>query len=160
MNCSNEFLFAIVGGLTQTTLLLPGDYFVREDEEVPDKVVLIEKGVLEVMSDGKCIRTMERGDVIGKRWLLQAKDEESKDCKNDHDCIRAHTPCTLLSGLDDVESLVDLTMRYPKDFTILRADRSRINSRRHDRNARFRHAVHLTLDTIRATTREHTSDGE
>jgi hypothetical protein len=54
-------------------VLLARDYIVQErDKILPQQVILVEKGRLEVISNGKCTRTLERGDIIGKRWLLEA----------------------------------------------------------------------------------------
>jgi hemoglobin-like flavoprotein len=134
-HCSNEFLFALVGPMQGMKLLLPGDYFFREKELVPQHIILVEKGTLEVIANGKCVRTLQRGDVIGKRWLLQAGHDTMAGERNDltfkaQTSLRAHTACNLITGYENPEAILNLRLRYPKDFILLKGDRERINTRR------------------------------
>lgn len=102
--CSNEFLLSLVSALHQNTMLITGDYFVQEQDKIPQQVFLVEKGRLEVISNGKCTRTLERGDIINKWWLLQPGKESSTSdgfSRRVQPSIHAHSGCTLISGLSD-----------------------------------------------------------
>jgi hypothetical protein len=105
-------------------------------------VIFIESGQLEVISDGKCTRTLQRGDIIGKRWLLKASGEDHESMESLHNSsnskkfstqtsLRAHTTTTLVSGLSDVEDVQDLAERFETDFALLRMDRELVNNRRY-----------------------------
>lgn len=130
-HCSNDFLFAMVGALDDKQMLLTGDYYFKELENVPQSVVLIEKGSLQVIRDGKCVRILQAGDVIGKRWLLAAAkkgNNETTTTFHAQTSLRAQTECTLITGLSDLVEVRALTSRFPKDTAILKADRTRVNT--------------------------------
>jgi len=138
VHTNQDFLFAIVGGLKQKHVLLAGDFFFEETDTIPEQVIFVESGKIDVLSGGKCVRTLQRGDVIGKRWLLTAGQVTHQSATGnpsfqDKTSLRAHTECVLLSGLTSAEDIVELRSRYPKDFVLLRADRERINEKREAR---------------------------
>ena len=138
-HCSRDFMFAIVGSLKRRTLLLPGDFYCTEEESLPQQVILIESGRLEVITNGICKRVLQRGDVIGKRWLLTASGHDGESDKKKalsfsaQTSLRAHSDCTLRTGLFDAEEVRNLSQRYPNDFAMLKADRNRINGQRRAR---------------------------
>ena len=121
---------------------MAGDFYFREEETIPEQVLFIESGQLEVISDGKCTRTLQRGDIIGKRWLLKASGEDQESMESmhgsanfkrfsTHTSLRAHTTTTLISGLSDIEDVQDLAERFDTDFALLRMDRELVNKRRY-----------------------------
>jgi hypothetical protein len=124
---------------------MAGDYYIREEDSIPEQVIFVEAGQLEVISDGKCTRTLQRGDIIGKRWLIKASGEDEQSTESFHESInfqnfskktslRAHTNTTLISGLSDVEDVKDLAERFETDFALLRMDRELVNKRRYRRH--------------------------
>jgi hypothetical protein len=123
------------GGLTGTTLLLPGDYVFKEGDKVKNEVVLVEKGKVEVISNGAAIRILQRGDVIGKRWLLDTSGEGGSSIGET--TLRAHSGCTLSTGLADHEEIVELRRRYENDFYSLETGRDAINKTRKARLERI-----------------------
>lgn len=122
--CSNDFLFAMTGGLSETRILLPGDYLCNEDEHLPNRVFLVDDGKIDVVCEGKCLRTLRRGDVIGKRWLLDAPVDENDKEERRWTALRALTPCKIIYGLEDRKAINELRERYPKDFSLLRYQRN------------------------------------
>jgi len=132
-HCSRQFMFAIVGSLKEQKLLLPGDVYMTEADTIPQQVILVESGQLEVLSNGCCKRVLQRGDVVGKRWLLTAGNDDTNGTSISFSAktsFRAHTECTLKSGLSDIKEVANLQERYEKDFVILKGDRERINAQR------------------------------
>jgi hypothetical protein len=77
---------------------------------------------------------LQRGDVIGKRWLLDASGEEKGVSFAVSTSIRAMTSVKLLSGLSDVKVVQDLHSRYRKDFLALKEGRDRINRSRQSKD--------------------------
>jgi len=154
-HCSNEFLSALVAALKSKVFLLTGDYFCKENEMLPRQVIFVEKGAMEVIANGRCIRTLERGDVIGKRWLLEAGKGEI--CCGDENetsaadkksvtfststSLRALRECVLLTGFADRSDVEDLASRYETDFFLLKADRDRVNAMRRRREEGQRHKL-------------------
>jgi hypothetical protein len=128
--CSQEFIFALIGTLQNTTLLLAGDYLVKEGDALRQEFIFVAEGSLEVMLNNRCVRMLQRGDVIGKRWLLDASGEEKSVSYDVSTSIRAMTSVKLLSGLSDVKVVQDLHSRYRKDFLALKEGRDRINRSR------------------------------
>jgi hypothetical protein len=85
-------------------------------EEIPREVVFIESGELEVLSDEKIMRTLRRGDVIGKQWLILGNDSVGSSNAGHRTSIRATAPVTLLSGLTKLDFIEDLRQIFPADF--------------------------------------------
>lgn len=77
-DCSADFLFALSGELRGSQMLLPGDYLLK-DGEVPRQVLALDRGTMEVEVDGKTIKILRKGDLLGKPWLLKALREEGSD---------------------------------------------------------------------------------
>jgi len=77
-NCSADFLFALAGELQGSQMLLPGDYLLKEGE-TPRQVIVVDSGTLEVEVDGKAIKMLRQGDILGKPWLIKALDQ---NCNN------------------------------------------------------------------------------
>ena len=75
-DCSADFLFALSGELRGSQTLLPGDYILK-DGEAPHQVLVIDSGTMEVEIDGRTIKILRRGDLLGKPWLLKALHESS-----------------------------------------------------------------------------------
>jgi len=67
--CSDQFLTALASSVKQYVTLLPGDYIVREGENSPSQLLIVESGTLEAIVDGNYVRTFRRGDIISFRWV-------------------------------------------------------------------------------------------
>lgn len=76
--CSSDFLFALAGELRGTKMLLPGDYLFKEGE-VPHQLLLLDRGTMEIEIDGRSVKVLRQGDVLGKPWLLNATVPSSKE---------------------------------------------------------------------------------
>jgi len=161
-HCSTEFLLALVASLRSKTLLLTGDYFIKDTEKIPDQVIFVEKGRLEVVLNGKCTRTLQRGDVIGKRWLLSAGTEDNdggaggetvESSFSTRTSLRAHSSCILVTGLSDPCEVVSLRMRYETDFALVKADRERVCEMRlrrdEDQRNRLRKSAEKVMNVMR-----------
>mmetsp|Transcript_37804 Transcript_37804/g.76921 ORF Transcript_37804/g.76921 Transcript_37804/m.76921 type:complete len:295 (-) Transcript_37804:131-1015(-) len=70
-NCSADFVFALSGELRGSQMLLPGDYLLNHGE-VPRQVLVLDSGTMEIEIDGKTIKILRKGDLLGKPWLLKA----------------------------------------------------------------------------------------
>lgn len=138
VHTSNEFIFAILGALNSKSILMAGDYYVKESRTIPHRVAFIEKGTTEEISNGKCVRTLQQGAIIGKRWLLSASQEECTDEDGEVEntrsgfptSLRAYTNTTLIIGLSDPQDIQDLHSRFETDFGLLKMDRALVHSRR------------------------------
>lgn len=117
-HCSHEFLVAFVASLKSRVVLMPEDDYVVEHEMIPNQLSLLVDGTLEVVSKGHVIRKLQVGDVVGKRWLLQ-----KNLTKPNKFGIRAETICTLITGLHGIKDVANLKGRFPKDMSLLSADR-------------------------------------
>jgi hypothetical protein len=138
VHTSNEFIFAILGALSNKKILMAGDYYVRESMTIPQHVAYIENGTMEEISNGKCVRTLQQGALIGKRWLLFACHEDNtRDFGEDPSTrfgaptsLRAYANTTLIIGLSAPEEVQDLHARFETDFALLKMDRDLVHSRR------------------------------
>lgn len=134
LHCTNGFLVALSSSLSRTRTLLTGDYLMHEKEQYIPEFVFVESGSLQVRRDQHTIKTVNRGDCIGKAWLLQLKNE-SQDPEefseitdwllNDGRAavsIRALSPCILFTGLSTAHEIEKLKHGYKVDFQLLRAE--------------------------------------
>lgn len=117
---------------------MAGEYSYREAQTIPHQVIYIEKGILEEISNGKCVRTLQQGDIIGKRWLFFAgdKNQEFGDIRTRFDCptsLRAYTNTSLIFGLSDSGQVQDLRSRFETDFAFLKIDRDSVHRKRQAR---------------------------
>jgi hypothetical protein len=167
-HCSTRFLLSMVASLKQQTLLLTGDCLIKDTQKIPDQVIFVVKGRLEVVSNGKCKRTLQRGDIIGKRWLLSATTEsngdsgEQKTAFSEQTSLRAHTACTLAIGLTDPAEVEDLRFRYEKDFALVRADRERVcetRQKREDSQKKLKRSASKIINLMRTTSSMSTDCG-
>ena len=79
-NCSADFLFALSGELHRSRILLPGDYLCK-NVDVPQQIIVIDSGTMEVQVDGKTVKMLRKGNTLGKPWLLKALHEENNGVK-------------------------------------------------------------------------------
>lgn len=118
-HCSHDFLIAFVGSLKQRMYLMADDEYVVEGEAVPNQVALLVDGMMEVVWNDQIVRRLQVGDVIGKDWLVTASRFSSSANKFG---IRAGTVCTLIVGLPTKAAIDALKERFPKDFSLLKAN--------------------------------------
>jgi hypothetical protein len=133
-HCSNGFLVALSSSLSRTRTLLTGDYLMQKKEQHEPEFVMVESGSLQVRLDQHTLKTVGRGDCIGKGWLLQLKHDSTDPEEfseitdwllNDGTAavsIRALSPCVLLTGLSSADQIRDLERGYKVDFQLLRAE--------------------------------------
>lgn len=133
-HCSNGFLVALSSTLSQTRTLLTGDYLMERGKYYLSEFVFVQSGSLQVRREQHTIKTLNRGDTIGKAWLLQLKNEttDPKDCDESTDwllkdgtaavSIRALSPCVLLTGLPSSTDIDVLKRGYKVDFQLLQAE--------------------------------------
>lgn len=138
LHLSKEFLFALIGSLQNTSMLLTGDFLFKAGDTLPHEFIFVAEGTLEVIENEKCVRLLQRGDVIGKRWLLMASGEDDKTSYISSKSIRAMSPCKLLSGLSNREHVLDLHDRFYRDFIVMKEDRKRVNYARSKSTTFFR----------------------
>lgn len=65
-HCSNGFLVALSSSLSQTRTLLSGDYLMERGEQYTPEFVFVQSGMLQVRRDQHTIKTLNRGDTVGK----------------------------------------------------------------------------------------------
>jgi len=133
-HCSNGFLVALSSSLSRQRTLLTGDYLMKRGEEYLREFILIASGTLHVRLDKHTIKTLGRGDIIGRGWLLQLKNESTDPALYSADTdwlasdgkgavsIRATSPCVLLTGLSSPRDIQKLERGYKVDFKLLRAE--------------------------------------
>lgn len=69
-HCSNGFLVALSSSLSQTRTLLTGDYLMQRGTPYIPEFVFVQSGSLQVRRDQHTIKTLNRGDTVGKSELL------------------------------------------------------------------------------------------
>lgn len=117
MHCSNGFLVALSSSLSQTRTLLTGDYLMERGTMYFPEFVFVQSGSLQVRRSQHTIKTLNRGDTVGKfhfsrdsaehnavlfltfpvctfvitgkAWLLQLKNEttDPKECDESTDWL-------------------------------------------------------------------------
>ena len=117
-HCSKSFLVALSGSLSRTRTLLTGDYLVKKGESFSPELIVVESGSLQIRQGGITLRTVKRGDCIGKSWLVQGNEETRVATVS----IRAMSPCVLVTGLSSLEDVKRLERAYPVDFKLLHAE--------------------------------------
>ena len=146
LHTSNSFLVSLSSNLTRTRTLLSGDYLVQEGERIQEEFAVVEQGSLQVRLNGHTIKTLVRGNCIGKAWLLQlhpsvstSNSDTMETTSRDNEAlseftdwirkdgtsgvtIRATSPCVLVAGLQSVEEVKHLEEGYSVDFQLLRAE--------------------------------------
>ena len=134
LHCSNVFLVALSSVLPRTRTLISGDYLMKENEPFVRDFYVIEKGTLQIQQRNHTIKTLGRGNCIGKAWLLQLKNESKSNLDfSDYTdwllpdgtaacSIRAVGPCVLTTGLSSTMDIQALENTYPVDFQLLRAE--------------------------------------
>ncbi len=65
-HCSNGFLVALSSSLSQTRTLLTGDYLMQRGTPYIPEFVFVQSGSLQVRLDQHTIKTLNRGDTVGK----------------------------------------------------------------------------------------------
>ena len=68
-HCSNGFLVALSSSLSQTRTLLTGDYLMQQGTPYTSEFVFVQSGSLQVRLDQHTIKTLNRGDTMGKSEL-------------------------------------------------------------------------------------------
>ena len=119
-HCSHEFLVAMVGSLSTSMILMTDDTYALERRVLPEQVALLVDGTMEVMREGKK-HQLHVGDIVGKEWL--GRESKTSATVLSKASIRAETTCTLITGLHKFEELQVLRERFPKDFSLLKANR-------------------------------------
>jgi hypothetical protein len=114
--CNPELIFEIVQGLTSKSMLLPGDFYVKQGGRVPQQLAMIERGTVDVVANGKCIRILKRGDLLGKEWLLQS---DGIDTLTSQMALRAHSECTLILGFWEKDEVDNLHFLHSREFSML-----------------------------------------
>jgi hypothetical protein len=134
LHCSNGFLVALSSSLTQTRTLLPGDFLMKEGEQVSREFCVIESGSLQIYRGQHTVKTLSRGHCVGRAWLLQLKNEgmfmgdysENTDWLYEDGTaavsIRALGSCILATGLSKPDEIKTLEEGYNVDFQLLRAE--------------------------------------
>jgi hypothetical protein len=134
LHCSNSFLVALSSALPRTRTLISGDYLMKEGEPFFRNFYVIEKGILQIQRGNDTIKTLERGQCVGRAWLLQLSTKpQSPDGFSENTdwllsdgtaacSIRAVGPCILLTGLSTLDSIAKLEDLYKVDFQLLRAE--------------------------------------
>ncbi|KAG7366064.1 ion transport protein [Nitzschia inconspicua] len=134
LHCSNGFLVALSSAMVRTRTLISGDYLMKEGKPFLRDFYVIEKGSLQVQRGNHTIKTLQRGQCIGRSWLLQLETESRGplDYGENTDwllpdgvaacSIRAVGRCILMTGLSTLESIVALESQYSVDFQFLRAE--------------------------------------
>lgn len=121
-HCSHEFMVAFVGSLKQRMVLMVDDDYVLEGETIPNQVALIVDGSMEVTWNDRVLKRLQVGDIIGKHWIVPSGKNNTKMG------IRAETLCTLVTGLCTKKDVDALRERYPRDFSLLKANKGGILS--------------------------------
>jgi len=130
--CSDGFLVALSSSLMRTRKLLTGDYLLKTGEVYEREFVMVESGSLQLQQEQDTIKTLERGDVVGKGWLFHSVNgSRDSDCNEYTDwclgdrtagfSVRALCPCTILTGLTSVRDIEKLQQGYKADFDLLGA---------------------------------------
>jgi hypothetical protein len=119
-HCSHDFLIAFVGSLKQRMYLMADDEYATEGEAMPCQVALLVDGMMEMTWNDRVVKRLQVGDVIGKDWLVTA----SRFSSSNKFGIRAGAVCTLITGLPTKASIEALKERFPKDFSLLKANQS------------------------------------
>jgi hypothetical protein len=134
LHCSNSFLVALSSSLPRSRTLISGDYLMKEGKPFFRDFYVIEKGTLQIQRGNDTIKTLERGQCIGRAWLLQltTKPQPPSFFSENTDwllsdgtaacSIRAVGPCVLLTGLSSMDSIATLEDLYKVDFQLLRAE--------------------------------------
>jgi hemoglobin-like flavoprotein len=132
-NCSEGFLVALSSSLLRTRTLLTGDYLLKCGETYEREFIMVESGSLQIqLEHNTTIKTLERGDVVGKGWLFHSVNgSRDSDCNEYTDwcfgdrtaglSIRALCPCTILCGLTNEREIEKLEQGYKADFDLLGA---------------------------------------
>jgi hypothetical protein len=71
-NCSEGFLSAFLSSLQGTVRVKAGDCLLNQGSGYSKQVFLIESGTLEILVNGKSMRLLRRGDVLGKHTFVKA----------------------------------------------------------------------------------------
>jgi hypothetical protein len=119
-HCSHDFLIAFVGSLKSRMYLMTDDEYVTEGQALPNQVALLVDGMMEMTWNDRVVKRLQVGDVIGKEWLVTA----SRFSSSNKFGIRAGCVCTLIVGLPNKASIDALAERFPKDFSLLKANQS------------------------------------
>jgi hypothetical protein len=134
LHCSNSFLVALSSSLPRARTLISGDYLMKEGKPFFRDFYVVEKGTLQIQQGNDTIKTLERGQCVGRAWLLQLKavPQSPNDFSENTDwllpdgtaacSIRAVGPCVLLTGLSSMDSIARLEDHYRVDFQLLRAE--------------------------------------
>jgi hemoglobin-like flavoprotein len=127
-HASDDFSFGLVEMLIHNITLLPGDYLVRAGNKVGPRVLMVDKGVLEIFVDGVSKGCLYPGDIIGTGWLatipLESKDilrhKSYLDWRSAEGIaiadIRAMEQCRLVMGLQDKSEVAHLQRVYPTEM--------------------------------------------
>ena len=158
-NASEDFVHGLAESLTGTTTLLPGDYLFQKGEKVQRRVIMVERGTMEITLDGVPISdpNLEPGSVIGKGWLSQSNFElnEASSHKLYMDylnsdgtarvSIRAMTACRLATGLSDAGAIAEFRRKYKQEIMKL-LPQATVKEREHAEVAwsHLKAAVHTT----------------
>ena len=130
---SNRFLLALTSSLKQTVTLLPGDYIIREGENVPSQLLIVEEGTLEVIVDGNYIWTFKRGDMISFRWVdfsnaFQLNRQPQGSGRYSplllsqsiaYASVRAMDRCKIATGLSSKSEKKDMKKKFQSDWNEL-----------------------------------------
>ncbi|KAG7351957.1 hypothetical protein IV203_008005 [Nitzschia inconspicua] len=134
LHCSNGCLVALSSAMVRSRTLISGDYLMKEGKPFLRDFYVIEKGSLQVQRGNHTIKTLQRGQCIGRSWLLQLQNESRGPLDYGENTgwllpdgvaacsIRAVGRCILMDGLSTLESIVALESQYSVDFQFLRAD--------------------------------------
>ena len=77
---------------------------------------------MEVTWNDRVLKRLQVGDIIGKHWIVPSGKNNTKMG------IRAETLCTLVTGLCTKKDVDALRERYPRDFSLLKANKGGILS--------------------------------
>ena len=114
--------------MKQSTVLLPGDFIIKEGQNVPSQLMIVEEGLLEVFVDGSCIHKLERGDMISFHWVNSSKGISRRFSTSESTTfsplllcdniaavsVRAMDHCKIATGLTKDEKK-NLKRRYTSD---------------------------------------------
>ena len=124
----------MVSSLKSSVTLLPGDYIIKEGENVSSQLLVVEQGIAEVIVDGNYIRKFERGDMISFHWVSDTSNKLSLGVSSRHPkgsgsfsplllsgsvacaSVRAMQHCRIATGLSSKSERKDLKKRYPDDW--------------------------------------------
>ena len=162
-NCSEGFLVALSSSLLRTRTLLTGDYLLRCGESYEREFIMVESGSLQIQQEqnNTTIKTLERGDVVGKGWLFHSVNgSRDSDCNEYTDwcfgdrtaglSIRALCPCTILCGLTNERAIEKLEQGYKADYDLLGAQiRKATKTEAQRRASTFRRAA-LNADLFKS----------